>query len=55
MSKYDALQPKAVWQIFGKMAAIPHGSGDDGRISRLRVHLPEHAARVRSDVQVGDS
>ncbi len=29
MSKYEALEPKPVWQIFGAMAAIPHGSGHE--------------------------
>ena len=35
MSKYDALQPKAVWQIFGAMAAIPHGSGNETAVQAM--------------------
>ena len=35
MSKYDALQPKAVWQIFGAMAAIPHGSGNETAVMAM--------------------
>ena len=35
MSKYEALEPKPVWQIFGAMAAIPHGSGDEAAIQAM--------------------
>jgi len=35
MSKYDQLQPRAVWQIFGEMAKIPHGSGNEAAIQAM--------------------
>ncbi len=35
MSSYDALQPRAVWQIFGEMAKIPHGSGNEAAIQAM--------------------
>ena len=35
MSTYDELQPRAVWQIFGEMAKIPHGSGNEAAIQAM--------------------
>lgn len=35
MSTYDKLQPRPVWEIFGKMAAVPHGSGDETAIQAM--------------------
>jgi len=35
MSSYDALQPKAVWQIFGEMCKVPHGSGNEAGIQAM--------------------
>ena len=35
MPSYDKLQPRAVWEIFGRMAAIPHGSGDEAAVQAM--------------------
>ena len=35
MSTYEQLQPRAVWQIFGEMAKIPHGSGNEAAVQAM--------------------
>ncbi len=35
MSKYDTLQPRPVWEIFGAMSAIPRGSGNEDAVQAM--------------------
>jgi len=35
MSKYDTLQPRAVWEIFGAMSKIPRGSGNEDAVQAM--------------------
>ena len=35
MSQYDQLEPKAIWQVFGAMNAIPRGSGDEAAVMKM--------------------
>ena len=35
MSSYDQLEPRAVWQIFGAMSAIPRGSGNEAAVQSM--------------------
>ncbi|MHB8077759.1 MAG: aminoacyl-histidine dipeptidase [Candidatus Krumholzibacteriia bacterium] len=54
MSQYDQLEPKAVWQIFGAMSAIPRGSGNETAVMKmLAAWAKEHGLAVKQD-QVGN-
>jgi dipeptidase D len=35
MSSYDKLQPRPVWEIFGRMSAIPRGSGNEAAVQAM--------------------
>jgi dipeptidase D len=35
MSDYDALEPRAVWRIFGEINRVPRGSGDEAAIQDM--------------------
>jgi dipeptidase D len=50
MSGTDALQPRAVWQIFAEMSRIPRGSGNEaGVMTALEKRARERNLAVRRD------
>ena len=54
MSKYDTLQPKSVWKIFGDLSKVPRGSGNEtGVINMLKVWADEQGLKW-SDDEVGN-
>jgi len=54
MSKYDQLQPRAVWQIFGAMSAIPRGSGNETAVQAMFKQWAKDRNLVCNEDQVGN-
>ena len=54
MSKYDQLQPRAVWQIFGAMSAIPRGSGNEAAVQAMFKQWARDRDLVCNEDQVGN-
>jgi len=50
MSKYESLQPRSVWQIFGEICKVPHGSGNETAIQNMfRGWAESRGLSVKSD------
>lgn len=50
MSAYDTLEPRSVWQIFGEICKVPHGSGDEAAIqAKLREWAESRGLGVATD------
>ncbi|MBD3220395.1 beta-Ala-His dipeptidase [bacterium] len=54
MSSYDQLQPRAVWEIFGRMSEIPRGSGNEAAVQAMfKQWAADRGLAVKED-QVGN-
>ncbi|MFH1842099.1 MAG: aminoacyl-histidine dipeptidase [bacterium] len=50
MSKYESLQPRSVWRIFGEICKVPHGSGNETAIQNMfRAWAEKRNLEVKSD------
>jgi len=50
MSSYDKLQPRAVWEIFARMSAIPRGSGNEAAVqSMFKAWAAERGLACKED------
>lgn len=54
MPTYDQLQPRPVWQIFGEMAKIPHGSGNEVAIQAMFKTWAAQRGLVCREDEVGN-
>ncbi|MEZ4386366.1 MAG: aminoacyl-histidine dipeptidase [Candidatus Krumholzibacteriia bacterium] len=50
MPSYDTLQPRAVWEIFARMSAVPRGSGNEAAVqSMFKAWAAERGLACKED------
>ena len=54
MSKYDTLQPRSVWKIFGEMSKVPRGSGNETGVMNMFKAWADERKLVWRDDAVGN-
>lgn len=54
MSQYDQLEPRAIWDIFGRLAAVPRGSGNEAAVMAMLARwAAERGLKTKRD-EVGN-